>query len=201
MDKPSLRAALRTSRRAITGPAASAAAQAAAERLIATRAWQRARAIGLYLPGDGEISTLDLMQAAWQAGKRVYLPVIRPPAGAAGRRATRRAGHLIFRRYRPGEPLRPGILGVPEPLRTRGPRLPLGRLDLLVMPLVGFDSAGNRLGMGGGFYDRSLAGRSRSRRPRLMGLAYSVQKRRQLPADPWDIRLDAAITDTEILFW
>lgn len=200
-NKASLRKTLRASRRQVTGATARQAAQAAAGLLIATPLWRRARNIALYLAADGEIDTTPLMAAAWQAGKTVYLPVIRPPAGRAGRAAALAAGHLIFRRYQPSEPLTPGLLGVPEPCRDTSPIIPINRLDLLIMPLVGFDPAGHRLGMGGGFYDRTLAGRGRMRSPQRIGLAHDCQKVAQLPADPWDIPLDACVTNREIIFW
>ncbi len=200
-SKATLRQTLRAQRRAITGSAARQAAEAAARRLIGSRPWQQARHIALYLPADGEIDTYPLMAAAWQAGKMVYLPVIRPPAGRAGRRVALTAGHLIFRRYRSGEPLTPGLLGIPEPRRHIGPTVPINALDLLVMPLVGFDAAGHRLGMGGGFYDRTLAGRGRMRSPLRIGLAHHCQKVAELPANSWDIPLHGCVTNYEILFW
>lgn len=200
-NKAALRKTLRARRRQITGAAARQAAQAAAAQLIATPLWRRARRIALYLAADGEIDTTPLMAAAWQAGKTVYLPVIRPPRGQAGRAAALAAGHLVFRRYQPGEPLTPGLLGVPEPRRDTGTVIPINRLDLLIMPLVGFDPHGHRLGMGGGFYDRTLAGRGRMRSPRRIGWAHSCQKVTQLPADHWDISLNACVTNRKIIFW
>ncbi len=200
-SKADLRRALRAARRGISPQAAAQAAEEAARRLLATRLWQTARSVALYLPADGEIDTRALFVAAWQAGKRVYLPVIRPPREAAGRRAAMASGHLVFRRYRPGEPLKPGLLGIPEPLRAGSTVLPVAALDLLIMPLVGFDAEGHRLGMGGGFYDRTLAGRAGMRSPHKIGLAHDCQKVPQLPADPWDITLDACVTNREIIFW
>ncbi len=202
IDKKALRRDLRARRRGITGKAAEQASLEATARLMTTRAWQRARRIALYLPADGEIDTLPIMLAAWQQRKTVYLPVIRPPAsGLGGGGAARTAGHLIFRRYCAGEPLRPGLLGIPEPLRGISPVIALAQLDLLIMPLVGFDASGYRLGMGGGFYDRTLANRSATRRPVRIGMGYDVQKVDELPVDPWDIAMDACVTNREIVFW
>ncbi|MEX0450707.1 5-formyltetrahydrofolate cyclo-ligase [Spiribacter sp. 218] len=200
-DKPGLRGWLRQRRRAISPVDQHRAAQAAAERLSALARWRHAKRVAIYLPADGEMGTAAVMDAAWQAGKAIYLPVIQPPRGQHGAAAARRAGHLVFRRYQPRTPLRPGLLGIPEPVRGAAPCLPLAALDVLVMPLVGFDARGRRLGMGGGFYDRTLAGRNGHRRPWRVGLAHAIQQIPALPEDPWDQRLDACVTESSTWLW
>ena len=105
-------------------------------------------------------------------------------------------------------PLRPGLrwkrnrYGITEPDvdwgETRDPR----NLDILLMPLLAFDRQGNRLGMGGGFYDRSLAFRRSRRhwmRPRLIGVAHAIQEHPSLPRQPWDVPLDAILTERELI--
>jgi 5-formyltetrahydrofolate cyclo-ligase len=74
-------------------------------------------------------------------------------------------------------------------------------LDLILLPLVAFDESGQRLGMGGGFFDRSLAflaWRQHWRKPHLIGLAYDFQKVAALPREPWDVPLDAVVTDQNV---
>jgi len=200
-QKHALRRELRAARRGITGGAARSAARLMTRRMQRLGAWQRARVVALFMPSDGEIDTRTLRQAAWAAGKTVCLPVIRPPTGQGGRRALLERGELVFRVLQPGTPLRAGALGIPEPIRGASATIPLNRVDLLVMPLVGFDPAGHRLGMGAGFYDRTLAGRGRFRSPWRVGIAHAVQQVAALPVDPWDQPLQACVTDRKIWTW
>jgi len=206
-SKASLRRQLRAARQAIGRRQAAQAALAATEALTATARWQQARRVALFLSGDGEINTEALILRAQASGKHVYLPVIRPPRGRHGRRATVAAGRLEFRRFTPTTPLRRGLLGINEPVaslaagqRTQ-PICPLADLDLMVMPLVGFDPQGQRLGMGAGFYDRTLGQRQGLRVPYRIGLAYECQRLAHLPHDPWDWRLDACVTDQHVYSW
>lgn len=181
--KPALRRELRARRRALTPRARRASALRVAGRLPRLRAWRRARHVGLYLPADGELDPVPILRRAWQEGRRTYVPVLR-----AGKR-------LAFRALTPHTALRANALGLLEPAGPRAPERPLAAIDLLVVPLVGFDGLGHRLGMGGGFYDRTLAARGRFRRPALVGVAHECQYVPELPAEAWDVRLDAAITD------
>ncbi|MEX0387206.1 5-formyltetrahydrofolate cyclo-ligase [Spiribacter onubensis] len=198
--KQTLRARLRAQRRAIDAGTARWAARMAAKRVMRLTAWRRARRIAVYLAADGEIDPQPLVEAAWRAGKQVHLPVIQPPKGERGRRAARQRGHLIFRRYDRDTPLHPGLLGIPEPAGRSHPACSLAAIDLLIMPLVGFDEAGHRLGMGGGFYDRTLGMRGRFRRPICLGLAHACQKQPAIPHDPWDQPLDICVTNLETIF-
>ncbi len=84
--------------------------------------------------------------------------------------------------------------GIPEPVRS--PEIPVCDIDLLLMPLVGWDESGNRLGMGAGFYDRVLAPLSQSDVPIRAGVAYQLQKVPIMPIDPWDIRLHMILSET-----
>ncbi len=120
--------------------------------------------------------------------KRSYLPVLRKIGD----------NRLHFCEYRPGDALLHNRFRIREPdPRHRGLTPPWG-LDLILMPLVGFDADGGRLGMGGGFYDRTLAflrQRRLWRRPRLIGIAHACQRVAQLPTRPWDIPLDGVVTE------
>ncbi|MGM0411800.1 MAG: 5-formyltetrahydrofolate cyclo-ligase [Pseudomonadota bacterium] len=148
--------------------------------------------IALYLPNDGEVDLRPLAERAWAMHKTCYLPVI----GGPGMRAMR------FAPWGPETPMAPNIYGIPEPVVRHQHLVPAWGLDLLLLPLVGFDRAGNRLGMGGGFYDQSLAYRARRRvwnPPRLMGTAYAFQEVEALKAESWDIPVAAVATDTGII--
>ena len=151
----------------------------------------RARRLAAYLAADGELDPAPLLELAWQRHKECHLPVLRPHP--------RRK--LWFVRHRPGEPLTPNRYRIPEPsLRQARIRLPWS-LDMLLLPLVGFDTACNRLGMGGGFYDQTLAylnSRQYWRRPVLVGLAHECQRVERLATRPWDIPLDMIVTEERI---
>lgn len=90
--------------------------------------------------------------------------------------------------------------GIPEPVQSR--RHPPGILDLVVVPLVGFDAKCNRMGMGGGFYDRCFAHRLARQHsgPRLVGLAFDCQQVDELPVEPWDVPLDAIVTQSHVFY-
>lgn len=196
MSSPdSIRTRLRAARRALDARAQRKHADALARRLVRLVVFLRARRIALYWPADGEIDPLPLMQRASARGKRFYLPVLSPLTRRHGR------GLLWFARYRPGDRLRPNRFGIPEPV-GRGPHLlKPGRLDLMILPLVGFDALGNRVGMGGGFYDRTLAFRHRHarwRRPRLIGVAHECQRLGWIEPRPWDVQLDAVLTESHL---
>jgi 5-formyltetrahydrofolate cyclo-ligase len=159
-----------------------------ANRLRRDPAYLRADRIGAYLATDGEIDPLPLLHAALAGGKRCYLPVLHPFAGPS----------LWFCEWRAGDPLVPNRFAIPEPLPRRHPPHHAWQLDLLLVPLVAFDARGNRLGMGGGYYDRTLAylhHRVHWRRPRVVGLAHSLQRVDSLPKNAWDIPVDGVITE------
>ncbi len=166
----------------------------AAHRLAATLRQHprvvRAKAIGLYLPNDGEIDPRVFMEQTRRRSVHFYLPVLHPV----------HSGQLAFCRYDNRTPLKPNRFGIPEPVFHSRHLRSAWSLDVILMPLVGFDPERERLGMGGGFYDRTLAfTRIRPRlRPMLVGLAHEVQKVDSLPVAPWDIPLDAVVTDVAV---
>ena len=135
-----------------------------------------------YMPLPTEADPLPAMTA--HVGP-LCLPVVVGPASA-----------LIFRPWVPGAPLQRGLFGTQEPLE--GPEgLPTCQPDLLLVPLLGFDAQGGRLGQGGGHYDRTLAAlRSGPRPPRAIGLGYEAQRCTALPRGPHDAPLDAILTET-----
>ena len=185
-----LRRHLRALRRALSAPEQSARAQAAARHALATNLFWGARSVALYLPADGELSPLPLAERLAAQGVALALPVVTITPG--------RGPHLEFRRWRPGAPLIQNRYGIPEPAAT-APRVPLLGLDRLVLPLVGFDDQGSRLGMGAGFYDRTLSALPAPLRPRLIGYAHELQRSAQaLPSAHWDIPLNSVVTERGI---
>lgn len=185
-----LRKQLRRARRALSARQQQAAAQGLAHRLRTLLPLLRARHVAFYLPNDGEIDPRPLVHFLEKLGKRCYLPRLYPGDN----------NRVWFVRYRQGDALEDNRYGIPEPL-LHGERLPAWAMQVVLMPLVGFDRAGNRLGMGGGFYDRTFgfkAGRKNGR-PLLIGLAHSVQEVPALPTESWDMPLDVIATEKELL--
>ena len=183
---PLLRRRLRSARRQIGRAERRAAAVALARRLVVTPAFQRARRVAADWPGDCEIDPLPALARARAMGKACYLPVLCPL----------RDGHLYFAPWQPGVPLVRNRYGIPEPVCPRQVWLAPRMLDLVLLPVVGFDGAGNRLGMGGGYYDRSFAFLlcRAWRWPRLIGVAFDQQRVPALPRRSWDVPLDAVLT-------
>jgi 5-formyltetrahydrofolate cyclo-ligase len=111
---------------------------------------------------------------------------------------------MRFAAYQPGMRMALNRFSIAEPALPRAELLAAECLDLIIMPLVGFDAGGNRLGMGGGFYDRTLAflqHRGRWRRPLLFGLAYEFQRVDGLQPRCWDVPLDGVITDRYLRYF
>ncbi|MCI0509939.1 5-formyltetrahydrofolate cyclo-ligase [Chromohalobacter marismortui] len=189
-DRRSLRRALRQRRRQLSPAQRRQAAHALCRRLRRLPEVKRARRVALYLPNDGEIDPTPLIAWFRRRGARVYLPVLRPLSD----------NRLWFVHYHAQTPMRTNRFAISEPCTRHGAhrarRLPAWALDLVLMPLVGFDAQGNRLGMGGGFYDRTFAfKRLRRPHPCLIGLAHDCQYVERLPIANWDVPLDAIVSD------
>jgi 5-formyltetrahydrofolate cyclo-ligase len=188
LSRPALRRKLRQARRQLTPAQQRLAARRLYRQLAQHPLFRRARHIALYLPNDGEIDPRPLLHAAQRRGKATYLPILNPWPRT----------RMVFQRIEPGERLRRNRFGIPEPVIRTARQRRVWALDLLLMPLVGFDGNGGRLGMGGGFYDRSLAYRAmrkKSHKPTLLGLAHECQRVDQLPLESWDVALQATVTD------
>ncbi|MBQ4813562.1 5-formyltetrahydrofolate cyclo-ligase [Pseudoalteromonas luteoviolacea] len=150
-------------------------------------------AVGVYLPNDGEVRTNLLIQQLWKENHLVYLPVIHPFSGT----------HLLFQKYEKNSTMKENRYAILEPKLNCSEICPISQLDILLMPLVAFDDSGNRLGMGGGYYDRTLATyyeKSWST-PKLIGLAHDCQKVGELPIEAWDVPLPAILTPTKFYQW
>ncbi len=188
LSRPHLRRMLRQARRALTASEQRQAAHGLYRQLAQHPLFRRARHISLYLPTDGEIDPRLLLRAAQRRGKATYLPVL-----SAWPRTK-----MVFQRVKRGEKLSPNRFRILEPRVNISRQRKVWALDLVLLPLVGFDDAGGRLGMGGGFYDRSLAYLARRqswRKPTLLGLAHECQKVERLVQASWDVPLAGTVTD------
>jgi len=185
-----IRQSLRTRRDAQTVAACQHVSLQICEQLIRSTPFRDAQRIAGYFPHGKEVDLTRVMQTAWSWNKQVFLPVL----------ASFPRGHLSWLPYAADTPLYQNRFGIPEPRHTRREHvMKLRSLDLILMPLVGFDAQGNRIGMGGGFYDRSLAQlahtRTRWHRPLRIGVAFSWQEVSDIPVQEWDIPLDGVVTE------
>lgn len=186
-DRAALRKILRARRRALPAATRIAAADALAKRLLALPFLPPRGYVAGYWAMDGEIG-LHAFQLHLPAGLIYCLPLLHAD------------GTLRFAPWRAGDPLVTNRFGIPEPDVTPDGALRAEDMAMLVLPLVGFDDACHRLGMGGGWYDRSLAFRhQRPAPPWLVGAAFAVQHVEALSPAPWDIRLDAICCENATL--
>ena len=173
-----LRQHIRKTRQNLTALQQQQAAQRITQQALSFIEQHQARNIALYLAVDGEIATQPLIEQLWQQGKNVYLPVLHPFC----------KGHLLFLHYLPDTPMKQNKYGIFEPHLNVQNVLPLEQLDVIFTPLVAFDKQGNRLGMGGGFYDRTLQHWQQRFIP--VGLAHQCQQVDALPVESWDMPLE-----------
>lgn len=183
-DKKQLRTHFLALRTAIAKDDAAKAAQAVSRHALALLDASHRR-IAAYVPVRGEIDTLSLCAQLHERGHMLCLPHIT----GAGKQ-------LVFRQWDIDMPLETGRYDIAEPPESQ----PLLMPDVVLLPLVAFDSQGVRLGYGGGYYDATLdAWRSAGRKPLCVGLAYACQQAQALPRDTHDQRLDAVITEEGIM--
>ena len=188
--RSALRRDLRQSRRTLPAKERIAAAESLAERLLSLPFLPDRGHVAGYWAMDGEIA-LHVWQMRLPAGVVYCLPVLaRPEHGPAVE------NRLLFAPWRPGEPLVSNRYGIPEPDVDASKLIEPDSIALAVLPLVGFDDAGNRLGMGAGWYDRSFAfRRDQAAPPWLVGAAFSTQRVKALQCEDWDVPLDAVCTE------
>ena len=186
-DRPSLRKQLRAARRALPAAERIAAADALAAHLLALPFAPAEGPVAGYWALDGEIAL-----HAWQLRLPRACSYCLPVLGEDER--------LRFAPWAPGAPLRSNRYGIPEPDVAPDALLLPEQMALVVVPLVGFDARGHRLGMGGGWYDRSFAFRhTRTAPPWLVGAGFSIQRVDALDSEAWDVRLDAVCTERDVI--
>ena len=186
-----IRKQVRQQRRQLSNRDVQHASQAIADNLSTTHLFRNAKHIAGFLSNDSEPDLTSLMRLAWKNKKRWHLPIIGLP----------NINHLWFAPYHEDDLLVANHFGINEPDKALYKSTRCYSLDIVLMPLVAFDLHGNRLGMGKGYYDRTLKFlhlRRYWRKPRLVGIAYELQKFDQLPPQPWDIPLDAIVTEKTV---
>lgn len=185
-----LRKELRARRNGLNPTQQEAASAWALRHLMKLPKFLRAQHVALYIAADGELNPHPIAEQLWKMGKRCYLPVLHPT----------QEGHLWFLEYTPETQLKPNRLGIPEPDHRHTQKLAANLLDIVLLPLVGFDRQGGRLGMGGGFYDRTFAfHKGKKTKPYLLGMAHTCQEVETLEMADWDIPLFGIVTDKELI--
>ena len=154
------------------------------KRVIETREFASSKCVGAYLPMHDEVDTRQIIQRAWRANKRIFVPVLRGSA------------QMLFCEITPDTELEQNRLGIWEPARGRIKEPE--KLDLVIAPTVAFDEQNHRIGMGAGYFDRCFAflrHRRKWLRPKLLGVAFHCQKVEKITPNAWDIRLYRIVTD------
>lgn len=180
--KAALRSALRQRRQSLSSAAQKAAGQAVTQSVLDLPVWTGAQRIALYHARDGEIDTSALASNARSHNKQLFLP------------ALNNDNSLFFARWNTDDTQSINRYNIPEP-PVGADQCPVSELDIIFLPVVGWDLRGGRLGMGGGYYDKTLSDAGHSV---LVGLAHENQQIERVPRDSWDIALDYVATDTAL---
>lgn len=146
-----------------------------------------------YLSHDGEVDTLPLISYLWQQNKTCYLPTV----------AKLEDRFMAFVSYHSGDTLQKNRYLIEEPILINHKIISPEKIDVVFLPLVAFDLTGNRLGMGGGYYDRTFAFtqvENQDKKPLLIGISYEIQRADTLPINDWDVKLDGVITEQNF-YW
>lgn len=186
-----LRKDIKQKRSSLTEYEKRAAASDAFENTIGLSYFTYATRVAFYIAANGELDPMPVLEKAVAMQKECYLPILRPMKKQS----------LWFGRWFPGDKLERNRYDIAEPQYRYNKLIPAWALDLVLTPLVAFDSNGNRLGMGGGFYDRSfsyLKQRMFWRKPVMAGYAYEFQNAGRLHTNAWDVPLNLVITEKKI---
>ena len=188
----SLRQHIREQRRQLSKLEQKQHSETIIQHLLRSRLYQYAQHIALYIANDGEIDLSSLMTKLLRDNKKVYLPIILSTKNAT----------MSFAAYTKETLLEKNGFGILEPVYDKQHLIPIEQLDLILAPLVGFDESGNRMGMGGGFYDRALQHIKQGvSQTQFFGIAHELQKIEQLEAQKWDIPLNGVITEERLSYF
>jgi 5-formyltetrahydrofolate cyclo-ligase len=187
--KEEMRKTVLTKRRAITKDTRAKAADAGSRLLLAHPVFTASQHVACYLGQIDEFDCMPIIEAIWQLGKKCYLPIL----------PSHQEKTLKFAAYQVDTLLQRNKYHIFEPVNSE--TITPEKLDLVIVPLVAFDLHGHRIGMGGGYYDRTFAFKQKTAfitQPYLLGLAYELQKLPALPYDPWDVLLQGIITEEKL---
>lgn len=187
-SRQQLRKEKRLQRRKLTVAQQCLAAQALERQLLRSAEFRNARRIACYLAQDGEIDLISVMASMRGMKKECYIPVL----DVMGSR------RLWFAPIHQHTQFQLNRYGIPEPRVSARDYVLAHTLDLILVPLVAFDRQGNRLGMGGGFYDSTLAYLKRRQywfKPHIFGVAHDFQRLEMLHCASWDVPMQSIVTD------
>ena len=190
-DKQSLRKTLRQQRNDLSSTLQQKKSASIVSKIAQSSVYASANHIAFYYPVDGEVDPLPLAKLGHSATgtKQFYLPILQGDNEPLLFAPVCSQSEYVNNRF-----------SIPEPLYNDNDLITGYALDLVLMPLLGFDKQGNRLGMGGGFYDRTFTFKQqKSRKPLLMGIAYELQETAPLKAENWDIPLDYIVTESQFI--
>ncbi|UPW19440.1 5-formyltetrahydrofolate cyclo-ligase [Agarivorans sp. TSD2052] len=185
-----LRQSIRQQRRALSPEQQQQAGLAILERLQQDPTLASMQRCALYLAFDGEVDLSVIIGWLWQQNKQVFVPLVDPST----------SGAMCFHHYHANSPMQLNQFGIAEPVFDHAEVQNCQQLDVILAPLVAFDSEGNRLGMGGGYYDRLLA-QCDGEKPAVVGVAHDCQQVDQVPMQDWDQPLKRIITPSKDWQW
>ncbi|HSW70189.1 MAG TPA: 5-formyltetrahydrofolate cyclo-ligase [Gammaproteobacteria bacterium] len=185
--KSDLRQILLAHRREVSSMTRQKAAEKAAELFLNLPLFQQSTHIACYYPYNNEFDSLPIIQKIWNEKKNCYLPVVSSDST------------LDFVLYEKNTELEKNQHYILQPVNHN--KIAIDKLNLVVLPLLGFDLRGNRLGMGKGYYDRTFAAVKNSKTCFLLGLAYAFQAVESLPSDSWDVKLNGVLTEKNMIFF
>ena len=189
-ERKSLRSELRERRRRLGAGERLSAAAAVVHSLEQLPEFMTDPRVAGYWAIDGELPLHNVVTALRARGQDFYLPCLAGPR------------MLRFAPWRPGIHLEPNRYGIPEPAGADVATVEGARLDVVLVPLLGFDRRGSRLGYGGGYYDATFAAlreRADVASPVLVGIAYAAQELDRIIPAEWDVRLDYVATERELI--
>ncbi|HTY21468.1 MAG TPA: 5-formyltetrahydrofolate cyclo-ligase [Geobacteraceae bacterium] len=183
MPKRSLRQSMLARRKGLTLAEARSASLQVQNTFISTGEFARARVVAIYAPIHNEVDTSEVMYATLASSKVLLLPAVDHDG-------------MVLRRVSGPDDLRKGAFGIPEP--TPGcPLHPPEEADLIVVPGIAFDTGGNRIGYGKGYYDRAL--HQLEGRGRLVGFCYDFQLVERIAGEPHDVLMDMIISERRVI--
>ncbi|MDN3681705.1 5-formyltetrahydrofolate cyclo-ligase [Vibrio tapetis subsp. quintayensis] len=187
-----LRQSIRTKRQALTSVQQQQASQQLLKQVSQLPALITAKNVAIYLAADGEIDPMPSIQWLWQHGYQVCLPVIHPFS----------KGQLLFLKYQPDTAMVLNRYQIQEPKLAACDIVPVNDIDIIFTPLVAFDAHGQRMGMGGGYYDRTLAPwLDHNPNAIAIGLAHDCQQVTKLTCETWDVPLPIILTPSHTWQW
>ena len=158
------------------------------EHFVQSPLFKSSKRIACYMPNDGELDLQYVIRQIWKMNKTCYLPIL----------SDNKFQKLLFAPFEQHTELKKNKYGIPEPIISSREATQVQNLDLVLIPLVAFDRDGNRIGMGGGFYDKTLSFMNQRKvwlKPNIYGVAYEFQQVSPIKKDPWDIPMHGVLSE------